>query len=201
MKTLLLTAFLSISTLSLMAQQETLFNKARVIGAFGAPIVEYGKINDDTRASIGIGGGIVIDEFFIGGYGLGSADFESWIDNDNPVLELGHGGLWLGYSHKPYNLAHLYSSLKIGWGAVDIALDDPDFDIFDEHDWDGIFVLTPEIGLEINVTRWFHIAATAGYRWIDGVDSPDFTNNDFRGPVGGVTFRFGWFGRWRHDED
>ena len=59
---------------ALQAQHETLFNNARVVGGFGAPIIEMGLGNDMSTA-VGGGGGVVIDNFFIGGYGVGSLDF------------------------------------------------------------------------------------------------------------------------------
>ena len=89
MKKLILLSLCSFFAASLFAQHETLFNRARVVGAFGAPLVEIG-ISDNINTSVGGGGGVVIDNFFIGGYGLGSIDFEELFDNDDiESLEIG----------------------------------------------------------------------------------------------------------------
>ena len=63
-------------TLAVNAQHETIFNNARVVGGFGAPIVEMGLEMKMTTA-VGGGGAIVIDNFFVGGYGIGSVDFNA----------------------------------------------------------------------------------------------------------------------------
>lgn len=180
----------------LLAQHETLFNKARVVGGFGAPILEMG-INNNLNTSVGGGGGIVINNFFLGGYGLASVDFEELFDNgDVEVLNIGHGGFWLGATFKPYKIIHLYTSARLGWGAVNVDLQDNNQRY---SDIDKIFVATPELGIELNLTKWFRIAGTAGYRWVNGTsENRGYTNDDFSGAVATVALRFGWFGskRW-----
>lgn len=180
----------------LMAQHETLFNRARVVGGFGAPILEMG-INNNLNTSVGGGGGIVINSFFLGGYGLASVDFEELFDNgDVKVLDIGHGGFWLGGTFRPYKVLHLYASTRIGWGAVNVDLEDNNQTY---SDIDKIFVATPEIGVELNLTKWFRVAGTAGYRWVNGTsENREYTNDDFSGAIATVALRFGWFGskRW-----
>ena len=68
MKKVLFTALLSIIGLTAFAQHETLFGRARVVGGFGGPIMEWG-LGNDLNTSVGGGGGVVIDNFFLGGYG------------------------------------------------------------------------------------------------------------------------------------
>lgn len=175
------------------AQQETLFNKSKVFGAFGGPIVEFGSVAGEYSPSTGGGGGLIIDDFFIGGYGLASADLnQNW--DDDYRFDIAHGGFWLGYNYKSYKLVHPYSSVKIGWGAVDVPVEGSNFNRLD-----NVFVITPEIGAELNVTKFFHIAATVGYRYVDGVNEANttFTNSDFNNFNAGLTFRFGWFGNWK----
>lgn len=190
----ILMACLAAATMT--AQQETLFGHARVVGGFGGPIVEMG-LSNDLNTSVGGGGGIVINSFFLGGYGLGSVDFQRLFDQgDVEVLDIGHGGLWLGGTFKPFKLLHIYGSSRIGWGAINVELDNSNVSY---DDLDKIFVLTPEIGIELNITRWFRVAGTAGYRWVDGVnENRGYKNEDFSGSVATLTFRFGWFGsrRW-----
>jgi hypothetical protein len=180
------------------AQHETLFNNARVVGGFGAPIVEMG-LNNDLTTSVGGGGAIVIDNFFIGGYGMGSVDFESLIETEEiRQIDLGHGGFWLGYTLAPHNLFHLYTSARIGWGGVGI-------DVRDEpgrnDDFDNVMVFTPEAGIELNLASWFRVAGTVAYRHVEGVnESLGFYEDDsFNGAMVNLTFRVGWFGWNRND--
>lgn len=176
------------------SQHETLFGKARVVGGFGAPIVEFGLTND-LGTAVGSGGGLVIDNFFIGGYGMGTVDFEALIDDDLTEIALGHGGFWLGGTFRPYKVVHLYGSARIGWGAVEIPVGEPGVSF---KELDKVFVVTPEIGVELNVTRWFRIGATGGYRILRGAnENLGYTDSDFEGAVGTLTFRFGWFGNYR----
>lgn len=176
------------------AQHETLFNQFKIKGAFGGPIVESGFRND-LGTSAGGGGGIIFNNMFVGIYGVGSVDFEQLFDNNVEVLDIGHGGLWIGGNFPSHKLLHVYGSARIGWGAVNVKFDD----VNSYSDVDKIFVVTPEIGLELNVTHWFRIAGTAGYRWVDGTNTANgYNNDDFTGTVGTLSFRFGWFGwkRW-----
>lgn len=92
MKKFLLLTVLALAGLGASAQHQTLFNSARVVGAFGAPITEFG-LNNNLSTSAGGGGALVINNFFIGGYGLGSTDFRRLFNQgDVEVLNIGHGG-------------------------------------------------------------------------------------------------------------
>lgn len=196
MKKVLFSTVLTLLATLAIAQHETIFNNARVVGGFGGPIVEFG-LNNNLNTSYGGGGGVVIGGAFIGGYGMGTVDLNAVIDGqDIDNIELGHGGFWLGYTYKPYKLIHLFSSAKIGWGAVNI---DPDnFDPFDDRISDQVFVLTPELGLEVNIFKWFRVGGTVGYRWLNGTDGKGaYDDEDFSGAISTLTFRFGWFGNNR----
>lgn len=190
----LLLALLVLGLGSLQAQHETLFSNTRVVGAFGGPITEYG-LSNDLNSSVGGGGALVINNFFVGGYGLAGVDFDKlYEDGEVDVLDIGHGGFWFGGTFQPYRLLHLYGSARIGWGAINIDLDDGT----PYRDLDKIFVATPEIGVELNLTRWFRVAGTVGYRHVAGVnESNGLKGDDFSGAIAGVTLRFGWFGNRR----
>jgi hypothetical protein len=179
------------------AQHETLFGNARVVGGFGGPIFEFG-VSNDIPTGIGGGGGVVIENFFIGGYGMGALDYSVIVDDNLDIdqVELAHGGLWLGYSYKTYAVIHPYVSTRLGWGAVNIQFDQPGSSF---SDLDRIMAFTPEIGAELNVARWFRIYGTFGYRLVWGTQDeiPDYTDQDFRGWMAGLGFRFGWFGNRR----
>ena len=181
-------------------QQETLFGQARVVGGFGGPIVEIG-LNNNLNTSVGGGGGIVMKNFFLGGYGMGSFDFGDLVEGNEALegLELGDGGLWLGFTIPSHKVVHFYGSSRVGWGALDINFENSRFD-----DLDNVFVITPEIGIEVNLTRWFRLAGTFGYRIVEGAnESLGYSDDDFSGTFTGITFRFGGFGgnRWYSSYD
>ncbi len=181
---------------ALPAQHETLFDDFTSFGAFGGPIVEISAINGEIGADVGGGGALVLDDFFIGGYGMGtdypeitlSQDVGGEIEDINYNIRFKHGGMWFGYTPKQYKVGHLYGSLKIGWGKAQLLNDR-----FDTPR-DRIFVLTPEVGAELNLTDWFKLGFTAGYRWVNGVSRlPTLDDSDFSSPTGTITFRFGSF--------
>lgn len=196
MKTRLFVFFFVLFAGSLAAQTETLFGRARVVGGFGSLIYEVG-INNNLHPTFGAGGGIVINSFFLGVYGSGSADFTTWDGqfNRNERLDLGQSGLWLGFAIPSRRLVHLFTSARLGWGVVNVDLNN-DNQRFE--DLDQVLVATPEIGLELNITRWLRLAGTVGYRFVNGTETnPNYNNDTFSGALGAVTLRIGGFGRNR----
>lgn len=185
--------FLGLTSAAL-AQDETLFDNARVVGAFGGPFVEYHQILGDEGLMVGGGGALQFKRFFIGGYGVGTHFPETLLNSERYVVNIGHGGFWLGYTIPSHKLFHLYVSAKPGWGQIRFKEDRDDKDR-DAIYSDRIFAFTPEIGLELNVTDFLRIAATGGYRLVADVDNlPEtYSDEDFSGFMGALTFRFGSF--------
>jgi hypothetical protein len=199
-KLLLLTIF---STVSLFAfsQQETIFNRANNISGWGGPMLEISTINGETVVDVGGGGALIIDNFFFGGYGLGTDAPNLTFGEENYDIDFSHGGLWLGYTAIPNKVVHIYSSLRFGWGDVNLRDDEGD-----KKFSDNMMVIAPEIGIELNVTSWFRLDLTGGYRFVSGVDGlPELsglTDDSFTSPFAAVTFRFGGFGDWSdYDND
>ncbi|MEK7257098.1 MAG: hypothetical protein AAB316_20250 [Bacteroidota bacterium] len=191
--------FLLLASASLFAQDDqTLFSDVNRIGGWGGPIFEYSNFDDDVEVTTGGGGALVLDDFYLGGYGLGKYSFSKTNTGDNlkESVRFGHGGFWLGYTPLQRKVIHPYASVRFGWGAAKYKaanLDDPD-DIKDEIK-DNIFVLNPEFGLELNVFSFFRIAATGSYRLVNGIDDlPNFSDDDFSSFGGTLTLRFGGFG-------
>lgn len=193
MKKILFSFVLSMITFAVFGQHETLFNKVKLRGAFGGPIHEWG-IGENAGNSVGGGGAVIFNNFFIGAYGMGEFDFDRVLVDDIEDLRMGHGGFWFGATFPTYKLVHGYASLRTGWGAVNIDLNDPSYS---PNDTDAIFVVTPEIGLELNVTQWFRMSGSVGYRSVSGVSNNfGYDNKDFSGATAALTLRFGWFG-WK----
>ncbi len=196
MKKSICIAILTIFAAQIWAQRdETLVSRSHRSGFFVSPIVEYSNLQGEWNTSVGGGLAFIAGDFFIGGYGLGMADFDQIIDDDDfEELQMGHGGFWLGYVAPQHRALHAFASVKAGWGAVNIDFDDGDYE-------DAFFAVTPEVGLEVNVFRWFRVAGTVGHRFINGLDdSPNFSNDELDGMVGTLTFRIGGFGHRHHHE-
>jgi hypothetical protein len=194
MKQLLaMAAFLLIGG-GLFAQTQTLFGNADVKGAFGGPLLEFSEVNGEFAVDVGGGGALVINDFFLGGYGMGTTFNDVTVGEKDYTIQFGHGGFWLGYVYKPEKIVHVYSQVKTGWGNIRL-LEEPNDDKDDAAFRDAVYVLTPELGLEINVTKFLKVALTGGYRWVADVDNTPggLTQDDFNSWQGGISFRIGGF--------
>lgn len=182
------------ATMALGQREETLASGAKIKGAFGGPFFTYGQVDGNSGGGAGGGGAFILNDFFIGGFGLGETFGSRRYNNRNYDVTLGYGGFWLGYVYPSYKVVHLYSSLKIGWGSA--ALRRRDNDPFDNDDIrDGVFVLSPEIGVEVNILHWFRAGFTGGYRLVSGLNTlPGFASQDYNSPTFALTLRFGGFG-------
>lgn len=172
------------------SQSQTLFSDVDEVVGFGGPIVEFSAFKGEVIPAIGGGGGVFLDDFFIGGYGIGGLDFrDASVDLENYRMKLSHGGFWLGYNHNQDKVLHVFASAKLGWGDIDVK-----YIGTGGKPSDNIFVIQPEAGVEVNLFRWFKLAGTVGYRAVTGVNEIEtHSNSDFSGMVGTLTFRFGWF--------
>lgn len=202
-KIFFLFVFCAITSLSFAQRDETLFSNSNGrIGFFATPwLTEYGQFGDETRPSFGGGAGLIVGDFFLGGYGLANTDYEALIfEGESVDLNLAHGGLWIGYVPMQHKAVHPYSTVRLGWGAVN--LDGNSFDFDDETD--GVNVVTPELGLEVNIFRWMRLAGAAGYRWVNDIETSTLGSRDLNGWTASINLRFGWFGRnrgWRNNRD
>ncbi len=194
MKNLIAFCFLLAATAVFAQKDETMFSDLDRIGGWGAPIIEYTNLNKDVEVISGGGGALVLNDFYLGGYGMGTANFS--LDNTlgEESLKFKHGGFWIGYTPMQHKVVHPYTSVKLGWGKANYKLTG-----FDEKELDSerssIFVTTPELGLEVNVFSFFRIAATASYRWVNGFDGiGGFKNDDLSSFGATLTLRFGGFG-------
>lgn len=175
-------------------RDETLFSKAGRGGLFGAPITEYFDFAAGLGTATGGGGALIVGDFFFGGYGLISVDYETRLfEQQFRLLELTHAGLWIGATPMLHKVVHPFFSVKAGWGQVhaigaDSAPGSAGF-------VDRVFVLTPEGGLELNVFRWFRVAGTLVYRKVyDLEDGFLLRGDDLSGFGATLTLRFGFFG-------
>lgn len=190
-KNILLVAFLLPAVAGFAQEQETLFKNAHLRGGFGGPIFTWSQHNGKTGYGVGGGGGLVFDRLFIGAFGQGETFDAPKIGEKQ--LTMGYGGLWVGYTYPSHKLLHLYSSVKVGGGSV--ALTDFRDDWEFEDDWlDAVLVVTPEAGLELNISRWMRLSGSLGYRFVNGFNGwESYGKKDLNALTYGLTLRFGWF--------
>ncbi len=189
----LIITFLMVTTCLIAQRDQTIFNASSRVGGFGGPIFEFSELGQgaDFETARGGGGGLIVGDFFVGGYGIGDISLREIIDNETATIDIGHGGLWLGVVPLQHYALHPYTSLRFGWGAADIRFENNRFSTNDRF-----FVIHPEAGIEVNIFRWFRVAGTAGYQWYNGLDdSPQVESLDLNNFRFGLTLRFGGFGR------
>ncbi|NJN77957.1 MAG: hypothetical protein HC803_06175 [Saprospiraceae bacterium] len=152
--------------------------KHNMIGSFGGPILISSPLNNNFNLGIGGGGGIVINDFYIGVFGIGQTFQNSLMEvtQETKQVNLGYGGLWLGYSfYNDYKL-HPFVSLRSGLGSLALH-NNQDLSLMRQN----MVVLTPEMGLEFNVTDKFRIASTVGYRWLSSFDERKLPKENYSG--------------------
>lgn len=200
MKYALLFWFFLLSFALFAQDEEVLFNKVIVQGGFGGPIFELTNIDNQTGMMFGGGGGVILNDFFIGGFGQGGSFAEHTVDSRLYPLNMGYGGLWLGYVRPTWKAVHLFADLKVAGGSISLSQsrDDEASEVFD----DNIFVVQPGAGAEVNVFGWFRVALTAHYRLVSGISNGHtfgLGNADFNAPAMALTLRFGGFYRGSGD--
>ena len=184
----------SVSAFSQEKEFQTIFDNRDVrISGLGGPFMQFTTVAGEFGHMMGGGGAVLLNNFFLGGYGLGLTNAIPDYVNQNPSdrLTLGHGGFWLGYSLFGEKPIHVTFSTLIGWGEFGVMEDYGTYPFVR----DKIFVLSPTIELELNLTRYFRIGAGASYNIYTLVDQSmhGYTNADLSAPGGFLSFKFGWF--------
>ncbi len=180
-------------------EDETLLNGIQSSGGYGAPTVAVTSINGDAGVMVGGRGGWIINRQFVlggGGHGLATR-FRVPIDHptlESALVEFGYGGVLLEYIGAPSELIHYGAELLIGGG--DAALVENEYVDHDDHLEEVEFFVTEAGGrVELNVTSFFRLGLSGGYRLAAGdeFDRANLSADDFSGPYGQLSLRFGGF--------
>jgi hypothetical protein len=190
MKKILTLFLLGMFLLPALAQEDegikVLFGRDTKVRGFIGPVFELTEISGDFTGLAGVSGGVLLDNFYLGGYGAG---LNENTQNDKEV-KFSYGGLLVGYGFMTDRTFHPSLSLAMGMGTVSSLLADPFPD-------DNVYVLSPIIELEVNFTRFLKMSIGATYRMVGGISDEgagdSFSNSDFSGPSGIIALRFGWF--------
>jgi hypothetical protein len=116
-----------------------------------------------------------------------------------------HGGLMVGYIFNYSRMLHLSSNIKFGQGRIALVDRDIDFSGLEQHHHDWVGVFTPEIDLELNLTRWCKLGLSLGYRTVFSVNDDTYINavgevkrlyntDQFSSPTISFKVHFGSFG-------
>lgn len=167
------------------------FEDVRISGQ-GGPFMQFTVVDGKFAHMMGGGGAILVGDFFFGGYGLGLTnqilvDREQYNAGDR--LTISHGGFWLGYSLFGDRAIHVSFSSLIGWGQLGIRGENYPETLYPS----GIFVVSPTLELELNLTQFFRLGMGASYNIYSFVDLPGYTSSDLSAPGGFLSFKFGWF--------
>lgn len=191
------------------------------VSGFGSYILGFSSVDGEFAVYNGGGGAVLLNQtVYFGAYGMGlssqhyygtltTVDYDGTENEYNNLYKkFGHGGFWIGYLHKSYKPVHFGASTKLGWGSLKLANTTYEYQ-FEEYNYysvatDGVFVITPQVEVELNLLKWFKINASAGYQIVTGVDKT-YTNtsgeqvkffdaSDYTKPMFNLTFAFGGFG-------
>lgn len=176
-------------------EEEMLIDDEFESGGFGGPVIKITQMNKENAVLVGGRGGWLINHTFLiggGGYGLVTDVAAKVADTVNHLnkIELGYGGLEFEYIASSNKLIHLSFGVLIGGGGIGYR-DDQNSD--NHHSMDRFFVIEPGVNVNLNVTRFFRIAAGGSYRYVKGIDHPLSSDTDLSGPSAVLTLKFGKF--------
>ena len=121
---------------------------------------------------------------------------------DDPLssqLQVGYMGLLVEYIGRPSELLHYGAELVVGGGTIELV-DDQTFragpTVTDER-FDRAGAFASEVGarVELNVTSFFRVGVSGGYRFVAGsnLEKANVSNWDLSAPYGQFSLRFGRF--------
>ena len=131
-----------------------------------------------------------------GGVGL-ATDMDYPEDTENRKLNLGHGGLMIGYTSNPQKTFHMHAELLVRAGGVvkNKEYYGTDAEAVAEleeanTETDRINVMEPSVMVEMNVKTWMIAGVGAAYRLVDGSDTDIVSNEDLSGGTGLFALKF-----------
>lgn len=164
------------------------------VSGFAGPSMSFTTIDGEFAHMMGGGAAVIINDFFIGGYGMGKTTELEYKNSSSEIMTFGHGGFWLGYTFMRKKAFHPSFSTQLGWGGIGKRGGDytnnPETTSLDQ-----VFVICPTLELEMNFSRFFKFGIGANYNLVYNtgqVNSP-YTFSDFANPGIFMSLKFGWF--------
>jgi len=172
---------------------ETLFTKPEKIRGYLGPITNITTLDGENAYMQGFNAAAIFNDHLIVGFYNLNLENNILSNNDEyigDIMDFEHRGLLLGYIFMPKKAIHFSASLQTGRGNLEIYDEVTDNWIEDNN----VFILTPGIEAEFNITKFFRIGIGANYRFAVDVDQfENYDNDNFSAPCGFVSFKFGWF--------
>ena len=159
-------------------------NKVKMSG-FGALNIDFLNLDNNFSVTGGIDAGALFNRsFFVGLYGRinpASNSYTYSFNTNDPVSELsttqnalfGHGGLLVGGVFFPNKPFHFGISGRFGGGGVTLIngfMHHPPFFYFGDDSYNPssgfIWVFSPQIDFEMNITDWMKFRISAGYQLV-----------------------------------
>jgi len=182
--------------------EQTLIPSRFTNGGYGAPVQRFSSVAGKNVLFSGVEGGWIMNHQFIlglAGYGMATQNVRnsgtSLRDSKGraPVVEMGYGGLLLGYTPQSMSLGHLAFQVVIGGGGFTYDVEDIAGVRQEDAPCDAFFVAEPSLQGEVNITRFLRIGVGGGYRFISGASLDGLRDRDLRGASASLTFKLGHF--------
>jgi len=176
-------------------------------------LAAFSNVEGVLAVDFGATGGILYKKKLIAGlYGqkmvtshirtnLSISDYPAGTEGE---IEMIHVGGIAGYIFKPEAVMHWGVSGSAGVGKLELLVRDPLTNETGKTYSDRIYIVVPRIFAEVNMTQWFKINITCGYRFPGKVNSyytnqsgeevPVFNNSDYTKPEFSVSLLFGTYG-------
>lgn len=220
-KVVILSAIICFSALSLCAQNGN--NRYHTFGSEGprqfkgffGPLVALSNVEGNFSIDVGATGGIIIyKRIILGFYGqtmisrpprtnLAIIGYPSFTGGEIRMIQ---GGAVLGYIHKPEDEIHWGISSSAGLGILSLYAKDPSMPDKEQIYDDRVYIVIPKFFVELNMTKWFKVNMSAGYRVVGKVNGiytnsqtqeiiPTFYKSGYTKPEFSVALLFGTFGK------
>ncbi len=169
---------------------------------FGGMYSSTTIINDQSATFMGGRGAAIIgDVLVIGGGGCGlvyptdrSAIGSSSNQSATNYIDMGYGGFIIGCNIFQKSIINLSITSLIGGGEFALTDNpDEDYDEGQEISADKFFVAEPMAMMHINITKWMRIGCGVSYRYTRGINTEEFSDEDFSGLSFVAAVDFGWF--------
>jgi hypothetical protein len=181
-------------------EARSIFSGGSEIKGFGAFEMKLTPIADRTSLFIGASGGVNVNKYFmlgVAGYGLASGtEISGEIPPKDLRLNGGYGGLLIGFNIFSREVVHL--SIPIVFGAGKMYLTDPNFfssnsDSEYTIENSAFMVVEPGAILVFNVTTFFRLGIGGSYRYVQGLNLTNLTDEQLLGWAINLNLKFGSF--------
>jgi hypothetical protein len=179
----------------------TIFSKHKGTGAYGAFSFGYSQIDGKEAFISGARAAFILNHSLaigVGGYGfVNDLDYKDII-NDQPVsvgLAGGYGGLIIEPIIASRFPVHVSFPVLIGIGGVSLVEENDWWDHYYQYNTneDVFLVLEPSAELELNLAKFFRLAAFVSYRFTTDVEIEGTRPGVMDGWNVGMTFKLGKF--------